>query len=97
MSDSFVTSRIIARQAPLSIEFPRQEYWSGTTIELSQWLRIKESACNTGYSGLIPGLGRGKISGGGHGNPLNILAGIIPWTEEPDRLQSMGSQRVRHD
>ena len=21
----------------------------------------------------------------------------IPWTEEPDRLQSMGSQRVRHD
>jgi len=21
----------------------------------------------------------------------------IPWTEEPDRLQSMGSLRVRHD
>ena len=21
----------------------------------------------------------------------------IPWTEEPDRLKSMGSQRVRHD
>ena len=26
-----------------------------------------------------------------------ILAWRIPWTEEPDRLQSMGSQRVRHD
>ena len=26
-----------------------------------------------------------------------ILAGEIPWTEGPDRLQSMGSQRVRHD
>ena len=26
-----------------------------------------------------------------------ILAWIIPWTEEPDRLQSMGSQSVRHD
>ena len=26
-----------------------------------------------------------------------ILAWKIPWTEEPDRLQSMGSQRVRHD
>ena len=25
------------------------------------------------------------------------LAWKIPWTEEPDRLQSMGSQRVRHD
>ena len=25
------------------------------------------------------------------------LAWKIPWTEEPDRLQSVGSQRVRHD
>ena len=25
------------------------------------------------------------------------LAWIIPWTEEPGRLQSMGSQRVRYD
>ena len=27
----------------------------------------------------------------------NILAWEIPWTEEPGGLQSMGSQRVRHD
>ena len=27
----------------------------------------------------------------------SILAWRIPWTEEPDRLQSMGSQRVGHD
>ena len=27
----------------------------------------------------------------------STLAWKIPWTEEPDRLQSMGSQRVRHD
>ena len=27
----------------------------------------------------------------------NILAWEIPWTEEPDGLQYMGSQRVRHD
>ena len=27
----------------------------------------------------------------------SILAWIIPWTEEPGGLQSMGSQRVRHD
>ena len=27
----------------------------------------------------------------------SILAWRIPWTEEPDRLQSMGSQGVRHD
>ena len=27
----------------------------------------------------------------------NILAWKIPWTEDPGRLQSMGSQRVGHD
>ena len=27
----------------------------------------------------------------------NTLAWKIPWTEEPARLQSMGSQRVGHD
>ena len=27
----------------------------------------------------------------------NTLAWEIPWTEEPGRLQSMGSLRVRHD
>ena len=26
-----------------------------------------------------------------------VLAWRIPWTEEPGRLQSMGSQRVGHD
>ena len=26
-----------------------------------------------------------------------IVAWKIPWTGEPGRLQSMGSQRVRHD
>ena len=27
----------------------------------------------------------------------SILAWKIPWMEEPGRLQSIGSQRVRHD
>ena len=27
----------------------------------------------------------------------SILAWKIPWSEEPDRLQSMGSQRVGHN
>ena len=58
----------------------------------------KESACSAGDIGdlgLIPG----------SKDPLekamatysSILAWRIPWTEEPGRLQSMGSQRVRHD
>ena len=31
------------------------------------------------------------------GNYSSILAWRIPWTEEPGRLQSMGSQRGRHN
>ena len=27
----------------------------------------------------------------------SVLAWRIPWTEEPGRIQSMGSQRVRHN
>ena len=27
----------------------------------------------------------------------SILAWKIPWTEESDRLQSLGLQRIRHD
>ena len=54
----------IARQAPLSVEFSRQEYWS---VE-------KEMATHS-----------------------SMLAWKIPWTEEPGRLQSMGSQRVEHN
>ena len=29
--------------------------------------------------------------------PSSILAWRIPWTEDPGGLQSLGSQRVRHD
>ena len=55
----------------------------------------KEFACNVGDLGSIPGLGNSP--GGGHGNPLQFLPGESPWTEEPDGLQSMGSQRVGLD
>ena len=33
----------------------------------------------------------------GMATPYSILAWRIPWTEEPARLQSLGSQRVGHD
>ena len=29
MSETFVTPWTVAHQAPLSMEFPKQEYWSG--------------------------------------------------------------------
>ena len=33
----------------------------------------------------------------GMASHFSFLAWRIPWTEEPDGLQSMGSQRVGHD
>ena len=53
----------------------------------------KVSVYNAGDPGSSPGLGRSP--GEGNGNPLQSWK--IPWTEEPGRLQSMGSQRVGHD
>ena len=95
----------------------------------------KESACNAGDSGSIPGSARSP--GEGISYPLqyswaslvaqsvknppamqrtrfdpwvgkfplekgmvthfSMLAWRIPWTEDPDGLQSMGLQRVAHD
>ena len=57
----------VARQAPLSMGFSRQEDWSGLPC---------------------PPLKEGMVT------HFRIPAGRIPWTEEPCRLQSMGSQRV---
>ena len=37
-----------------------------------------------------------RSPGGGYGNPSSILAWRIPLTGDPGRLQSIGSQRVRH-
>ena len=56
---------------------------------------LPASAADTRDAGLIPESGRSP--GVGNGNPLSILAWKIPWTEEPGRLQSIGSQRVGHD
>ena len=54
-----------------------------------QWRRCK-------WCGFDPWLG--KIPWRRPWQPTPVfLPGELPWTEEPGRLQSMGSQRVRHD
>ena len=49
----------------------------------------KESACLAGDPGLIPDLERSPEKE--MAIEFNILTWRIPWTEEPGRLQSMGS------
>ena len=56
----------------------------------------KESSCNVGDLDSISELGRSP--GGRHENPLQYFClENSPVTKEPGRLQSVGSQRVRHD
>ena len=56
----------------------------------------KESTCNAGNLGSIPGSGRSL--GGGNGKPTPVfLPGESPWTEEPGGYNPWGSQRVGHD
>ena len=62
--------------------------WASLMVQM-----VQESACNAGELGSIPGSGRSP----GERNDSSIFAWRIPWTEEPGRLQSMGSKRVRHD
>ena len=53
----------------------------------------------------LPAMPETRVQSLGQENPLekgmathsNILAWKIPWTEEPGRLQSRGSQRVGRD
>ena len=55
----------------------------------------KESACKAGGLSLIPGLEDSlekKMA-----IHSSICAWKIPWTEEPGRLQSIGSQRFGHN
>ena len=53
----------------------------------------KESACDAGDPGLIPGSGRSP--GEGNGYPLQYPC--LKNSVDKGRLQSIGSQRVKHD
>ena len=71
----FVIPWTVARQAPLSMEFPRQEYRSGLPfpfpgifLTLVLKLCLLHSPANVGDLGLISGLGRSP--GEENGNPL---------------------------
>ena len=56
----------------------------------------KESACNAGDLGSIPGMGWSPVVGNGKPRQYSSL-GNPPGTEDPGGLNSMGSQRIRYD
>ena len=100
----------VACQTPLSVEFSRQEYWSGLpfsypgdlpnsrteprSLALQEDPDSKESTCNAGDPGSIPGSGRSPREE--NGNPCPIF---LPGKFHGQRrdLQFMGSQTVGQD
>ena len=60
------------------------------------WLSSSSSIFPLGFPGGWDGIPRLRRSPGEGNTHSSILAQRISWTEEPGRLQSMGSQRVKH-
>ena len=67
--------------------------------EIQGWLKVAKTVKR------LPTMRETRVLSLGQEDPLqkemvahsSTLAWKIPWTEEPGRLQSMGSQRVGHD
>ena len=91
----FATPWTVACQALLSMELSRQEYWSGLSCYSHQILKglpryfpggseSKESTCDEGDLGSIPGLGRSP--GAGNGNPLHYSPWGLKQSDTTERL-----------
>ena len=58
---------------------------------------VENLPANSGDIGDVGSIPRSGRSLNGMAIQSSILAWEIPWTEEPDELKSMGSQRAGHD
>ena len=73
--------------------------WGHKELDTTEWLTL--FTLETGEAktkvpaALVPG--EGSLSEKAMAPHSSTLAWKIPWTEEPGRLQSVGSWRVRHD
>ena len=65
-------------------------------FQVAQWLRTRLPVQET-QEMRVQTLGWEDPLESGMATPSSILAWKTPGTEEPSGLQSMGSQRVRHD
>ena len=66
-------------------------------LPLAQWLKKKKKIRRPVQEMQVRSLGQEDPLEKGMATHFSILVWRIPQTEEPGGLQSMGSQRVRHD
>ena len=78
----FVTLWTVAHHVPLSMEFSRQEYWSGFSCPMGS-SQPKNQTCFSSRKEMA--------------TYTSVLAWRIPGMGEPGGLPSMGSHRVGHD
>ena len=88
------TLQTVSRQAPLSMGFSRQEYLSGLPMLSFRGSSQPRDRICISYVSCI---GKRIHSEKAMAPHSSTLAWKIPWMEEPGRLQSMGSLRVRLD
>ena len=73
---------------PLQYPCPEKSHERGSPVGYSPWGR-KESDMTATSQAMVADKAMAPHS--------RILAWKLPWTEEPGRLQSVGSLRIRHD
>ena len=69
---------------------PSLVYWPSLVVQTVKNLPAMQET-------LVQSLGREDPLEKGMATHSSILAWRIPWTEQPGGLQSVGSQRIRHD
>ena len=94
----FVTLSCQSLCDPVDCSLPRFSVHGIFQARVLEWVAVSFSKGSSGprdqnrVSHIV-----GSRSGEGNGNPLQYSCWKIPRTEEPGRLQSMGSLRVGHD
>ena len=82
-------TKVIPFTMSIPILFQQPEKWASLVAQLVKNLPAMETPVQL--------LGQEDPLEEGMASHSSILAWRIPWTEDPGGLQSMGSQRVRHD
>ena len=100
-------NKVISPSSSITLQrvWMSEENWVSSWNNLGDWLRVHFTYLVAQTVKRLPAMQETQLRFLGWEDPLekemapysSTLAWKIPWTEEPDRLQSMGSQRVGHN